>query len=207
MTESVRDILAIAISGTSLTTGRLQDWSPRFVAQAKTQPECVGPVVIWNMGRGGWTSTDILANVPNIVALKPRYVLTESGSINDCFDGGSGPQVSLATHDSNLTSIITDLRAGIPGVDVTIQTMSPVSTSIASGRPDLATYYAHDLSVAAGLGAETIDNYAGWPKPLDPALTYDSDGLHPIWAGADEVYLYPNVRTWLRAKMTEFWEL
>lgn len=199
-------MLTVAFSGTSLTTGRLSaDWVPTLLREARTYPECVGPFQIWNMGRGGWTSTDILANVPNIVALQPAYVLTESGSINDCFDGGSGPAVSLSTHDSNLTSIITDLRSGIPDVDVTIQTMSPVSTSIASGRPDLATYYAHDLSVSAGLSAPTIDNYAGWVNPLPEALTYDLDGLHPIWSGADEIYLFPNVRTWLRDKMTEFW--
>ena len=198
--------LGVAITGTSLVTGRLSaDVVPRLAQEAPTLPECLGPVVIFNEGRGGWTSANILANVPVIVSLQPAVVFIDTGSINDCFDSGSGPQVSLVDHDANLTSIINDLRSGIPGVDLTVMTMSPGSTSIAAGRPQLATYYAHDLSVAAGLSVRTMDNYAGWVKPLPDALTYDLDGLHPIWAGADDTYFYPNLKAGLQARMGDFW--
>jgi hypothetical protein len=50
-----------------------------------------------------------------------------------------------------------------------------------------------------------MDNYAGWPKPLDPALTDSNDGLHPIWTGAVDTYLYPYVLAWARARMAEHW--
>lgn len=196
----------VAITGTSLVTGRLSaDVVPRLSQEAPTLPECLGPVAIFNEGRGGWTSANILANIPVIVGLQPAAVFIDTGSINDCFDSGSGPQVSLVDHDANLTSIINDLQAGIPGVDLTVMTMSPVSTSIAAGRPQLATYYAHDLSVAAGLSIRTMDNYAGWVNPLPDALTYDLDGLHPIWTGAVNTYFYPNLKAGLRARMGDFW--
>lgn len=198
--------MGVAITGTSLVSGRLSaDVVPTLAREAPTFPECVGPIAIFNLGHGGWTSTDILASLPTIIALQPGFVFIDTGSINDCFDSGGGPQVSLVTHDANLTSIITGLQTGIPGVDLTVMTMSPVSTSIAAGRPLLATYYAHDLSVAAGLGIRTMDNYAGWVNPLPDALTYDLDGLHPIWAGAVETYFYPNLKAGLRARMGEFW--
>ncbi len=31
------------------------------------------------------------------------------------------------------------------------------------------------------------------------------DGLHPLWLNAVQLYLFPNVKAWLRAKMAAFW--
>jgi hypothetical protein len=168
----------VAITGTSLATGRLSaDWVPTLNREARTYPECKGPVFILNMGHGSWTSNDILANIPNIVALKPTHVWLETGSINDCPDFGSGPAVSFSTHNANVTAMVSQLRAGIPGVDITIVTMSSVAI-YQTARANLALYYAADVSLAGSLGTGLVDNYSGtttvpggWPKPLDGRLT------------------------------------
>jgi len=96
--------------------------------------------------------------------------------------------------------------------------MSSVDTTVATGRTLLANYYADEMTFATSNGDSKIDNYlgaggtypgpaTGWVKPLTTSLTYDNDGLHPIWAGAVDTYLYPNVYWWARNKMATFWGL
>jgi hypothetical protein len=79
------------------------------------------------MGHGGWTSADILAGAPTLTSLKPTHILFEGGAINDCVDSGGGPAISRAQHILNIQAMVALWRANIPGVDLTIQTMSSVS--------------------------------------------------------------------------------
>jgi hypothetical protein len=107
--------------------------------------------------------------------------------------------------------------AANPDVDITWQSMNGVSTSGSSLRPDLATYYSNGMAQATTWGDSILDNYSGtttpggsatgWVKPLPDALTDNSDGLHPIWDGAVDTYLFPNVVYGVRVKMAEFWGL
>lgn len=164
--------MVVALPGSSETTGYLSaDWVPRLNRDARTFPEARGPIFLLNLGKGGRTSLDGLAQAPLITGLRPTHILTEGYGINDCFDTGGGPAVSPATHIADIQSFIGQWQANIPGVDITLQTMNSVS-SFQTARTALGSYYASELTTAAGLGVNALDNYAGWPKPLDPILTH-----------------------------------
>jgi hypothetical protein len=209
----------LAITGTSLTTGYLAaDWVPKLQNELRGCPEAKGPVHIYNLGHGGWTSVDILANAPLLAALNPSHILFESGSINSSVDTGSGPAVTRAANITNIQAMVALWKAANPAVDLTIQSMSSIS-AVDTIRPNLADYYADDIATGTTLGIRTLDHYngvpggvaGGWPKPLAQNLTHVDpttglgDGLHPIWTGAVDTYLYPNVLAWARARMAELW--
>jgi len=202
---TVRTPFVLAVTGTSLTTGRLSaDWRAQLARDLICQPEAKGPIRVYDLGHGGWTSADILANAPVLSALKPTHILFEGGAINDCVDSGSGPAISRAQHILNIQAMIAEWQTNIPGVDLTIQSMSSVSSSMTI-RPNLVDFYSDEIATGALAGIRTMDNYAGWPKPLNVALTNASDGLHPIWTGAVDTYLYPNVLAYARARMAALW--
>jgi len=218
MTWTVRAPFVLVTYGTSLTTGRLSaTWPERLVQGIIGAPECVGPFILYNMGKGGQTSVWGAANAYLAADMKPTHILSEGFAINDCF-GGASPVVSQANHLANMASMRSTWRASNPSVDITWQTMSSVDTTVATGRTLLANYYADEMTFATSNGDSKIDNYlgaggtypgpsTGWIKPLTTSLTYDNDGLHPIWAGAVDTYLYPNVYWWARNKMATFWGL
>jgi hypothetical protein len=164
--------MTVAFIGSSLTTGRLSaDWVPRLLRKVSTFPEVKGPVFIYNLGHGGWTSLDILNAAPSVTRLQPSHVMTEGGAINDCFDSGSGPVISPATHIADIQAFVGQWLSGIPGVDVTLQVMSPVSY-YQTGRGAVLSYYADELTTAAGLGIRVLNNLLSWPaSPLDGNLT------------------------------------
>lgn len=197
-----------AFLGTSLTSGRLAaDWVPTLNREIREFPEAVGPVVILNLGKGSQNSAWGVTQAPLLTALKPTHILFEGFAINDCIDLGAGPAITRAQHILNIQTMVAGWRAGIPAVDLTIQTMSSISAANAAQRPNLADYYADEIATGATLGMRTLDNYANWPKPLNPALTDSGDGLHPIWAGAVDTYLYPAIKAWARDRMAELWGL
>lgn len=206
MPDLIRKPFALALLGSSLTTGRLAaDWVPTLQREIILQPEAKGPVRLYNRGHGSMDSAWGLTQAQAIADLGVSHVLFEGFAINDCVDFGAGPDQTRAQHIANIQGMVAIWRAANPDVDLTIQTMSSVSAAVAAGRPALADYYADELATGATLGIRTMDNYAGWPKPLDPALTNGADGLHPIWTGGVDTYLYPNVLAWARARMAEFW--
>ena len=224
MTWTVRTPFVLVTYGTSLTTGRLSaSWPERFAQGIIGAPECVGPVIVYNMGKGGETSVWGAANAYIAAAMKPTHILSEGFAINDCF-GGASPVVSQANHLTNMASMRSTWRASNPTVDITWQTMSSVDATAATNRTLLANYYADEMTYATSSGDSKIDNYlgaggdypvdtrtTGWIKPLTTALTYVvdgvNDGVHPIWTGAVDTYLYPNVYWWARNKMATFWGL
>lgn len=176
---AIRREMVVAILGSSLTTGRLSgNWVPQLTREACAYPEARGPIRILDLGKGGRTSLDGLAQAPLITGLRPTHILTEGYGINDCFNTGSGPAVSPATHIADIQSFVNQWLAGIPGVNITLQTMSSVSY-YQTARTALAAYYADELATATGLGISTLDNYSGvaggpaggWPKPLNGLLT------------------------------------
>jgi hypothetical protein len=174
MSLAVRPAFTLGLIGSSLTTGRLSaDWVATLQRELPLQPEAKGPIRIFNEGHGGWTSADILAAAPVFSRLRPNHILWEPGAINSCVDSGGGPAISRAQHLINCQGALAQWLANIPGVDVTVQTMSPVAASGAALRPTLADYYADEiasLAIANGLGY--LDNYAAWPKPLDPTKSF-----------------------------------
>lgn len=209
---SVRKPFVLGITGSSLATGYLSaDWVPKLANELMGYPEATGPITVLNMGHGGWTSADILAAAPNLSARKPSHILFEGGGINSSVVVGGVPAVSRAQHILNVQAMVAEWQANIPGVDLTIQTMNPVSAEGAALRPNLADYYADEIATGTTLGIRTLDHYAAWPKPLDPALSHVDptsglgDGLHPIWPGAVDTYLYPSVLAWARARMAQYW--
>lgn len=212
----IKPRFSLACFGTSLTTGRLSaDWVPRLSEQLQQQPEAVGPIDIYNLGKGGETSVWGLANAHTVAALRPTHILSEGFGINDSALGVSQPD-----HISNIEDMVAMWRAARADVDITFQTMSSVDAAVAVGRPNLAAYYADTIATALALDCRVLDNYGGgeglpvppgiaggWPKPLPTALTNANDGLHPIWTGAVGAYLFPNVLFHCRVLMAEYWGL
>lgn len=207
----IKKPFVLVITGSSLTTGYLSaDWVPTLQQAMLNAPERQGPVYLYNRGSGGQTSDWGRTNAAPLTApLAPTHVLFEDFSINDAVDLGSGPAVSLANHDVNLSSMCATWRGYNAAVDLTVQTMSSVNNYTL--RPTLPAYYADTVAWAALNGIRCLDHFPGWPNPLPQNLTHIDpttglgDGLHPIWPGADDTYLYPSVLAWARARMAEFW--
>lgn len=168
----VRKPFTLALLGTSLTTGRLSaDWAPRLNRELPAQPEGVGPIRVYNLGKGSQNSAWGLSQAPLLTGLKPTHILFEGFAINDCIDFGGGPAVTRAAHIQNIKDMIDAWQAGIPGVDLTLQTMSTIAAAITGTRPNYADYVADEIATAALKGIRCLNNYAGWPNPLDPMLT------------------------------------
>jgi hypothetical protein len=201
--------LSIALTGSSLTTGRLaapkQGFRAQLLHDMADQPEAKGQIVIYDEGHGGWTSLDILNNAPRISGLKPTIILAEGGAINDCFDSGGGPAISRAQHNINNTAMINEWKTNTPNSLIFIQTMSSVDATVATARVQLPNYYADEIATATSNGVGYLDHYPAWPAPLSTILTDSGDGLHPLWTGAFDTYSYPSILAWARAQMAAFW--
>ena len=208
MTTVVPPPFTLVTYGTSLTTGRLSTFWPERLQQALLGvPEAIGPVIIYNLGKGSTTSVWGVDNAHYGADMRPSHILSETFAINDCALVGATPAVSLSENMANMATMRSIWKAADPTVDITWQSMSSISTSIESLRPDLANYYNSGMAKALALGDSALDNYAGWIKPLPLALSDDNDGLHPIWTGGTQVYLFPNVLLWARRKMATYWGL
>lgn len=204
MGADIRSTLYLLLLGSSLTTGRLatppNSWPLRLLEAMRAHVNCKGPVEILNIGQGSTTSDFGASQALAYGGVRPTHVLYEDFGINDC---AIGP-VTLPQAAINNQLIIDRFRAGRADVVMVHQTMSPASAADVS-RANLAAYYTQGTAIATANGITTIDNYAGWPKPLDPALTVDGDGLHPLWDAAFELYSYPNILAWAVQAMADFW--
>lgn len=170
----VRPWMTLAIPGTSWVGGRLNArWPEQLSHDLPNAPEVKGPVRVYNFGQGGFTSSQILAQkIPLICDLRPTHVFYDTGAVNSAADGGGGPAVTRAQHILDIQAAVTQMRAAIPGVDITLMTMYSLSATSALIHPAYPDYVADILAQAALLNLDVLDNYAGMPKPMDPALTY-----------------------------------
>lgn len=163
-----------AFLGTSWIGGRLAaDCVPVFDRDIRLQPEAKGPVRVFNLGQGGYTSSQILANkIPLALALKPNHVFIDPGHVNSSADTGGGPAVTRAQTVADIQAMVAQLRAGIPGVDLTLCTMHSLSATSLTIHPAYYDYVEDVKATAAVEGVRVLDTNATWPKPLDPTLTY-----------------------------------
>lgn len=200
----IRPTMVLMLLGTSLTSGRLctppNPWTLRLETAMRAHANCVGPLEIINIGQGSQTSAFGVTQSALFAPQRPTHVLYEDFGINDC---AIGP-VSLPQAALNNQEIIDNFLALNPDVVMAHQTMSPAAADDVN-RTNLADYYDQGTSIATANGITTIDNYATWPKPLNPALTVDGDKLHPIWTAAFELYSYPNILAWAVQAMADFW--
>lgn len=176
--------------GSSLTTGRLAgpdvSWVALLAYQLPAEAEALGPIDVYNMGKGSQNSAWGVTQIDAVAAYKPTHILMEGFAINDCVDFGAGPAISRAAHIANMTAMVTAWKAQIPGVDITIQTMNPVSVAGAGIRPQLPAYYADEVATAAMLGVRILDNYTASAKPLDPTKSNGAvPFVLPVTAGFD----------------------
>lgn len=172
MAARIKSIYDIACFGTSFTTKYLSgDW---VIALGDALMSRVDrPVKCYNSGKGSQNSQWGLDNVAEkVLAHNPRAVLMEF-AINAEITG-----ISRAQEIANLTSLVNQMRARNPLVDITFRTTSPVSAAIQSGRPNLALYRQDVIDLAATLSVRLVDSWPLWPNPMDPAMTYNNDGLH-----------------------------
>lgn len=218
MSETILPPFVLVTYGTSLTTGRLStNWAERLKQQLLGVPEAIGPFILYNLGKGSQTSTWGVDNAYIGAAMHPTHILSETFAINDSVVVSGVPTVTQTQNLANMASMRSTWTASNPTVDITWQSMNGVSTSGDSLRPNLADYYNNGMAQAAAWGDTAIDNYngaqsppgvaTGWIKPLPVDLTDNNDGLHPIWTGAVETYLFPNVLFWARKKMAAYWGL
>lgn len=165
-----RPPLVLMVGGSSLSDGRLCTppipWTDYLQRDMTAHPSCKGEVIIINTGKGSQTSAYGASEAALMAPLRPSHVLMEDFGINDC---AIGP-VSIPQATINFNAMVASYLAAYPGVIIVHQTMSPASANDAN-RTNLATYYANGTANATAAGLLTIDNYATWPKPLDPNLT------------------------------------
>jgi hypothetical protein len=204
MGADIRSPMVLMLLGSSLTTGRLctppNSWDISLREAMRAHANCKGPLRVVNIGQGSQTSAFGLSQSQKYAALRPSHLLTEDFGINDC---AIGP-VSLPQAAANLNGIYDNFQAARPNIVIAHQTMSPASAGDAN-RVNLAAYYAQGTAISTARGIPTVDNYATWPKPLDPVLTVDGDGLHPLWDNAFALYSYPNILAWAVAAMAAYW--
>lgn len=213
----VKPTFVAAFYGTSLTTGRLSTFWVEYLAQIISSfPECVGPFVFQNMGKGSQTSVWGKDNAYAVADLDPDYIWSEGFAINDCALVSGSPQVSRANHLVNMQAMHDTWKAKNPAVVITWQTMNPVSSGGEALRPDLALYYGDEVTKAAAMGDRMLNHYndplvppgqsGGWQKPLALNLTDNSDTLHPTREATD-IWLIPNILFDVRKAMADFWGL
>jgi len=217
----IRKTLSIALYGTSEVEGRLNNgWPGRFEAAARALATCVGPLNVFNQGKGSQNSDWGLANVNLIADPRPDVAIIDAFDINDRALVGGVPEVTLANSLANKTAIVAALRAANPAMFIALMTMNDVNAAGGAGRPDLAAGYAQTVALAATLGTDIIDNFngtapwgtfgGGWPHPgpdvlyqIDPT-TGMPDGLH-VTAAAFDTYTMPNLIAYIGAKQAAFW--
>lgn len=188
----VRPSMVIVTHSSSLGAGRLSTgWPRRLLRSLKGQPECKGPLMLHDMGHGGWTSLDLLNDAANVAALNPTHALFEGGSINSSVVTAGVPARTRAQQIADILARVAIWQAERPGIDLTIQTMNPVSAAGAALRPNLADYYADEVALAATSGWDYRDHYADWVKPLPDNLsngytpqTYAAPAGYAIWDAA-----------------------
>jgi hypothetical protein len=168
--------------GSSLFKGYLSGyWVPKLIPAMRARG-LIRPVQLVNLGKGSQTSDYIIAMIPEIISHNPTHILLETNAINDAapslFSGG------IAGHTANMDTIITTLSGSLPGVVITLMTMSP-----GPGRPDLAAMYQVDRDKAVQYNIGIIDNYPNWPNPLPAAITNGGDTLHPLESATDVTLL------------------
>lgn len=169
----VRPFFTLGVLGTSWCAGRYAGWVERLARELPVQAEAVGPIRVFNRGQGGATSSAILANqVPALAALRPNHVFIDPGHVNSSADLGSGPAVSRAQTIADVTAMVTQLRAAIPGVDITLCTMHAISATSQTIHPAYLDYAEDVRATAALLDVDLLDTLATWPFPLNPTLTY-----------------------------------
>lgn len=198
-----------SLSANSRLASQPTPWPDRLAAELPFQPEAVGPVVVIPRGHGGWMSADILGDIagPGGASERPTHIFLESGDINSCVVSGGVPAETRATKTTNQLTMIADLKAANPAIDITFLSMSPVSTAGAALRPNLADYYADTITTAIAQGVGYLDLYQAWPKPLPERMTNLFDGLHPLMAHAFDVYAYRAILFRARQKMAAWWGL
>ena len=193
MTWKVPVQATIAYYGTSLTTGRLSTfWVEDFTKELMACPEAIGPIVVYNMGKGSQNSNWGLANANFIANLRPKIIISEGFGINSAIEIGGTPQVTLSQHIVNMQGMHDMWKAADPNVDIIWQSMNDVGAEGAYLRPYLRSFYEAEKAKAALMGDRFLDNFSRWPHPMPPVLTQDGDLLHPTEIGTD-MFLKPYV--------------
>jgi lysophospholipase L1-like esterase len=164
----------IACFGTSLTTGPTsREWQPEVQRQLQRTSSKI--IRMYNLGGSGQASDWGLANLQPVINSKAKACLIEF-CMNDAW---TTKGISLAQSLANTTSIVSQIKAGVPGIRIFLVTTNPVIGSAVTARAALASYYAQYATVAANQGVSVIDNYAGWGSPTGTDIP---DEIHPAYA-------------------------
>lgn len=76
---------------------------------------------IYNRGIAGDKTTDLLKRIDNVIAIKPRKIILQIGT-NDL-----GKRIKPEKIITNINLIIDKLQAGIPGVEIIVVSLYPIS--------------------------------------------------------------------------------
>ena len=168
-------LLDIATYGTSLTW--LYRWQPevaRLLGGAGIEARIYNPAI------NGGNSAAGLANVAQIVRLRPKIALVEF-SMNDCCT------ITLAQAEANTVAIINALKSVIDSDSIYLMTMNrPVGmSSSATARSSIASYQAAYRAIAADQAVQLIDIEPLW---VSEYISGDiPDGLHPTEASSKRI--------------------
>lgn len=158
-----------------------------------------------NEGVGGETSTQIVARVDDVIALRPAKVILMMGT-NDMPNYAGAPTTTLTTLKANIASAVQRLRGA--KIDVILCTILPNSTP--QYRPGIVRANAWIRWYAEQHGLMLLDFFG---LVADPELTHgwrlryaQADGVHTapygayqmgVYAAAQLAAYYPNVLPYL----------
>lgn len=172
------------------------------------------------------TVTGTQSQVNGVRAIAPLSGKVHFEATIHDFNTSPYPALGVATPSASLTAILGGPGSIAVRADGSVSmnnnlvgSFPPAQTAIASGATvgvEIDTV-AKKLHFLAGSQQSADFDVSPLGSPLFPVTTManngvetaqfslQDDGLHPVWTGAVDTYLYPNIKAFVRARMAEFW--
>lgn len=182
--DSSRQIEKIVAFGTSLSARG--GWQKPL---ANRLSSCLGRAVsVDTVALSGAPSSWGLANVTDVIALKPDVVLIEFYANDAAINRLTLPRNSSATFGATLSQ----LRDGLPQARIIMQIMNPISGIAGFVRPFLRHYIDAHIQQTLLYGGEIIDYTSRWTSLSSEELAASiPDGLHPAAEAASRIVVPP----------------
>lgn len=191
MATQYRDIILVVV-GDSVTLGErapapptpgIADWEAFGARYADVLRSRGRWVWYSNAGVGADNTTLMLARLATDVLVKRPSLVTIMAGINDSWhDSGAGvgaPRVELGTYESNITSMVQQIRA----VGGHVILMTPNKLTDASRNTDMLPYVSSMMALAASLDLPLADAYTA----VNGTAAWMLDSIHPNGAGHEQI--------------------
>jgi lysophospholipase L1-like esterase len=175
------DPIRWVFAGDSITHGSVhtfgcRDYTELFSERVRTELRRLRDVVI-KTGVGGWTVSDLSADLEWSILQHRPAVLSIGVGMNDCKAGAEAAD----SFRENLVKLIADVRAVLPDVALILHTPPRILQLDGLRAPHLAAFAERICDAAEQTNAVLVDHFAAWRSCWeDGTLIYRlSDAIHP----------------------------